>query len=125
MTKKIDISALPRGAQDSLENIVKIYNELNFVGRPRLRGMQVEKAVSGTKDLQTNHDPTFQKYQIIQKNMTRYLNKTIERIYDQINDQKTRTPRKRCKDPKHPKGVRKNFGIDYDFCPYCKGKLYG
>ena len=30
----------------------------------------------------------------------------------------------RCKSLIILKARRKSFGIEYDFCPYCKGKLY-
>ena len=30
-----------------------------------------------------------------------------------------------CKSEDHPQGKKKTFGVEFDFCPYCKGKLYG
>ena len=71
MNKKIDLRDLPKGAQDTINHIVLIYRELSKIGRPRLRGMSVDKAISGTKELQTNHDPNFSRYQSIMKNFTR------------------------------------------------------
>jgi len=125
MNKKIDLRDLPKGAQDTINHIVLIYRELSKIGRPRLRGMSVDKAISGTKELQTNHDPNFSRYQSIMKNFTRYLNKDVQKITEQINGERSRTPRKQCKDKKHPKGKQKSFGLEFEFCPHCQGKLYG
>ena len=115
---------MPKTAMSYIKKIIKFYGDASFIGRPKLSSMKLEKSVSGTKEQQTLHDPDFNKWQGYKKSITHDLKKIVDKIDRFGSEEVSRSPRKRCKSTDHPKGKKKTFGIEYDFCPYCKGKLY-
>ena len=115
---------VPKTAQKYLSKIVRFYVDASFIGRPRLSGMKLEKSVAGSKASHNPHDPNMVKWERHKKTVT-YKLKDICNLIDSFGaEEVSRSPRKRCKSPDHPKGKKKTFGIEFEFCPYCQARLY-
>ena len=115
---------VPRTATRYLKKIITFYSEATFIGKPRLSAMKLERSVSGSKERSTLHDPNFSRWESHKKSITHDLARICKKIDSFASEEVIRTPKKRCKSDNHPKGVKKSFGIDFEFCPYCKAKLY-
>ena len=117
-------NSIPKTAKYYLNKIIKFYIDATFFGRPRLSTMKLEKSVAGSKSKQDLHDPNFSQWEGRKKSITHDLKRICNKIDNFGSEEVYRSPRKRCKSEDHPKGKKKSFGIDFDFCPHCKGKLY-
>ncbi len=115
---------VPKTAKLYLSKIIKFYIDASFIGRPKVTTMKLERSVAGSKDRQDLYDHNFSQWEAKKKSITHDLGKICRKIDRLGSEETSRSPRKRCKSVDHPKGKQKSFGIEFDFCPHCKGKLY-
>ena len=115
---------MPKTAHQHISKIIKFFIDATFIGQPKLTTMKLERSVAGSKAKQDLYDQNFKKWEGYKKSVTHDLGKICKKIDRFGSEELTRSPRKRCKSQDHPKGKTKSFGLEFDFCPYCKGKLY-